>query len=133
MNEPPPDPDGEEGRKRRSSWRAWLFSRPAFVEALATPPDHSVLSRRPTGRTAVGLLLVAVSYVVCWPFIAVLSAVAVYLRRPSWAVIGSPVLYVLSTAIFGVGVWWAGPGMLKYVRTLQHIGLRWLARALGHR
>ncbi len=112
----------------KPTWRTRLLARRAFVEALGTEPDRSVFATPPSGRFRFGLALVALSYVIAWPSMAVLSAISIHIGRPGWAIVGSTALYALSYIVFGLGMWCAGPGAKRTWKVVRHLGLRWVAR-----
>jgi hypothetical protein len=95
-----------------------------FAEALEREADLSAFRRWPSARLASGLALVGLSYVVGWPAMAVWATVCLWMHRPKLAVIGPPLLYGLSWAIWAVGIWLAGPESLGHLRTLKHLALR---------
>jgi hypothetical protein len=86
----------------RWSLRRWLRQRGFVQRALATPPDP-LFRQRPSPRIVAGLVLLGASYLVAWPAIAVLGAIAAWLGRPK-LLLGAPVLYGLSWLIFAVGL-----------------------------
>ena len=114
----------------RGGWgrlRAWLRGTRLVRKALDTPVDP-VLRQPPSARIVVGLLLLGASYVLGWPAIALLGAIAAWLRRPAW-LLGAPVLYVFSWAVFAVGLVFIGS---KSISTGRAFGLL-LVRKLAER
>ena len=107
--------------------RTWLRDTRLVRRALATPIDP-VLLQPPSPRIVVGLVLLGASYVLGWPAIALLGAIAAWLRRPI-LLVGGPVLYGLSWAVFGVGLLFIGS---KSIGTGRAFGLL-LVRKLAER
>ena len=98
------------------------LTRTRFVrEALAGEIDLSVLRARPTPRGWLGLGLVALSYVMGWPAVGFLAAVAYWLGKPLILAVGGPLTYGLSHLVFLAGSWLAGA---QYVRILLRWGIR---------
>ena len=86
----------------------YLVGRKYIREILDNPTDLREFKERPTPRLIAGLILMGLSYVIGWPAVAALSALAVWLREPLIAVIGCPTIYGLSCVVFIVGAWLAG-------------------------
>jgi hypothetical protein len=86
----------------RQPLRRWLRQRRFVQRALATPPDPALQQRR-SKRVVVGLLLLGLSYLVCWPAITALAAVAAWLGQPK-LLLGGPVLYGVSWLLFLVAL-----------------------------
>jgi acyl-coenzyme A synthetase/AMP-(fatty) acid ligase len=107
--------------------RAWLRGTRLVRKAFDTPVDP-VLLRPPSARIVVGLVLLGASYVLGWPAIALLGAIAAWLRRPA-LLLGGPLLYGLSWAVFAVGLVFIGS---KSVSTGRAFGLL-LVRRLAER
>ena len=92
-------------------------------EILANPVDLSEFKERPTPQLITGLVLMALSYVIGWPAVIALSALAAWLQEPLIAIIGCPTTYGLSYVVFIVGAWLARTPhylgtLTKY--TIQH-------------
>jgi CHASE2 domain-containing sensor protein len=68
------------------------------------------------------------SYVIGWPAVAALSALAVWFREPMIAVIGCPTTYGLSYVVFIVGAWLARAP--HYMGTLTRYTLQLFLRKL---
>jgi hypothetical protein len=90
-------------------------------ESMEEKADLSLLRAKPTPRVLLGLWLVGFSYIIGWPAVGLLAAIAYVLREPLIVAIGGPVIYGLSNLVFWVGSWLAGA---RYVRVL----LRWATR-----
>jgi hypothetical protein len=83
-------------------FRTWLRGTRLVQKALGTPVDP-VLLQPPSGRIVAGLVLLGASYLLGWPAIALLGAIAVWLERPV-LLLGGPMLYGFSWAVFAVGL-----------------------------
>jgi hypothetical protein len=110
-----------------ASFRQWLRRRRLVQKALDTPIDP-VLLRPPSARIVVGLILLGGSYLLGWPAIALLGAIAAWLRRPV-LLLGGPVLYGVSWLVFAIGLVFIGS---KSISTGRAFGLL-LVRRLAER
>jgi len=90
-------------------------------QAMAEKADLGAFKEKPSGAVLAGLALLGFSYVIGWPAVAGLGAVAIYLKKPIIAVVGGPLTYGLSHLVFLVGMYLCGK---KY----PAIFLRWLTR-----
>jgi hypothetical protein len=104
--------------RRFAKLRARLCGTKLVQKALSTPTDP-VLLQPPSPRIVAGLVLLVLSYVIGWPAIALLGAIAAWLKRPI-LLLGGPVLYGLSWLVFAVGLVVIGS---KSVRTGRALGL----------
>jgi len=112
------------------SFRRWLRQRRFVQLALATPPDP-MFRQRPPARVVVGLVLLASSYLVAWPAIAVLGAVAAWMRMPK-LLLGAPIFYGASWAIFAIGLALIGSKSVSAGRALGLALVRKLAERYLH-
>ena len=85
-----------------SPLRRGLFNRRVVRKALATPVDPQFIGWPPP-RVLLGLALLGVSYLMCWPAIVALGAVAAWLRKPE-LLLGGPLLYGFSWLLFVAGL-----------------------------
>jgi hypothetical protein len=85
----------------------YLASKKYIKKILENPADLSEFKERPTPRLITGLVLIVLSFILGWPAIFALSALAVWLQKPLIAVIGCPTTYGLSYVVFIVGAWLA--------------------------
>ena len=108
-----------------NSWKMKVIRRIARTDfarsAVADRADLSAFKARPTPRICVGLFLMGFSYVIGWPLISVLGALAVYLGKPMIIAVGGPVAYGLSHLVFTIGMYFAG---VTYAKTF----MRWAVR-----
>jgi len=85
-----------------------------------------MLLRPPSARIVTGLILLVASYLMAWPAIALLGAIAAWLRKPILLVVG-PVLYGLSWVVFLVGLLLLGSKSLSTGRALGLLLVKKLA------
>jgi hypothetical protein len=64
--------------------------------------------KRPTVRVKIGLSLILLSYVICWPAIGVLGAISLYTEEPMILIVGGPIMYGVSHLMFLIGIYFAG-------------------------
>ncbi len=96
----------------------------AYVRrALAEKADLSAFKKKPSARILLGVFLIGFSYVIGWPAVAALGALAVYFDQPLVALIGGPLTYGLSHLVFIAGMALSGA---EY----SAIFLRWATRVL---
>ena len=98
------------------------ISETAYVRsAIEDKADLSAFKEKPSIRVILGLSAICFSYIIGWPAISVLGAVAIYINRPWLIAIGGPLLYVFSHLVFFIGMYLAGYNYAK-------IFLRWATR-----
>jgi hypothetical protein len=115
-----PDRPGAMGSTRR-----WLRQRRLVQRALVTPVDPMFLGR-PPARIVIGLSVVGASYILGWPALIALGAIAAWLRQPK-LLLGGPVLYGLSWLVFAVGLAFIGSKSISAGRALGLLLVRRLA------
>jgi CHASE2 domain-containing sensor protein len=106
----------------------YLAGKKYIREILANPVDLSEFKERPTPRLITGLILMGFSYVIGWPAVAVLGALAVWLKEPLIAIIGCPTTYGLSYVVFIAGAWLARAP--HYMGTLARYTIQFFFRKL---
>ena len=106
----------------------YITGKKCIKEILKTPADLSEFHKRPTPRLITGLILMGLSYVIGWPAVAALSALAVWSREPMIAIIGCPTTYGLSYVVFIVGAWLARAP--HYMGTLARYTIQALLRKM---
>ena len=94
--------------------------------AMEDKADLSAFRQKPTARVIAGVTAIALSYLIGWPLIALLTTAAVYYEEPFIALVGGPVAYGLSHLTFILGMYLAGA---RY----SWIFLRWLTRVGMHK
>jgi len=77
-------------------------------KSLIKSDGLSVLKQQPGTRVYVGLVLMAMSYLIGLPALAFLSYLSVKLSKPVTIAVGGPVVFLLVHIMFGVGVYLAG-------------------------
>lgn len=90
-------------------------------QAIEEKADLEAFKRRPSAKVILGVSLIVLSYIIGWPAVSALAALAIYLGEPLVAVIGGPLTYALSHLVFLAGMVLAGA---EYTR----IFLRWATR-----
>jgi len=83
----------------------YLAGKKFIQKILENPADLSEFKERMTPRLIAGLILMVLSFIMGWPAVAALSALAVWFKEPLIAVIGCPATYALSYLVFIVGAW----------------------------
>ena len=98
------------------------ISESAYVRsAIEDKADLSAFKEKPSIRVIAGVSAICFSYIIAWPAISVLGALAIYFDRPLLIAIGGPLLYGLSHLVFLLGMYLAGYDYSK-------IFLRWATR-----
>jgi hypothetical protein len=106
---------------------AYYLSKKEFVKsAIAEQVDLSVFKQNPGFRIYAGLLLIALSYILGWPAVALLGIISYYADNKLIFVIGGPSIYGFSWLLLIGGLWLAGA---EYSRNLS----RWFARLFVER
>jgi hypothetical protein len=108
------------------SLRRWLRQRRFVQRALDTPPDP-LFSRPPSARVVTGLLVLGASYLLGWPAVAALGAMAVWWERPK-LLLGGPIIYGFSWLVFAVGLALIGSNSVRAGRALCVALVRKLAQ-----
>lgn len=99
----------------------WLARRTYVAQAIRDRADLSAFSSRPSMRVILGLVIIALSYLLGWPAVGLLAAVAALLEEPLWLTLGGPAIYGFSYLVFFVGLFLAG-------REYATAFARWAAR-----
>ncbi|MFH2009823.1 MAG: hypothetical protein ABI333_24725 [bacterium] len=89
--------------------------------AISDGADLRIFKERPSARAVVGLIVMALSYLIGWPAVAFLGFLAVHYGEPLLVVIGGPLIYGISHVVFLIGAYLAGR---EYSRAL----MRWATR-----
>ena len=95
-------------------------------KSLSNPDGLFVLKRQPGKRVYVGLVLIAMSFLLGLPALAFLSYLSVKLSRPMIIAVGGPAVIVLVHIVFGLGVYLAGQNYASKV--LQWVTKRFLQK-----
>jgi hypothetical protein len=77
-------------------------------KSLSNQDGLSVLKQQPGKRVFIGLVLMAVSFLLGLPALAFLSYLSVKLSKPMTIAVGGPAVIILVHIVFGVGVYLAG-------------------------
>lgn len=98
------------------------FANTPYVRNVITEKaDLTAFKQKPTARILFGVFLIVFSYIIGWPAVAALAALAIYLHEPLVGIIGGPLTYGLSHLVFLAGMYLSGA---KY----SAIFLRWATR-----
>ena len=95
-------------------------------KSLTKSDGLSVLKQQPGMRVYVGLVLMAISYLIGLPALAFLSYLSVKLSKPMTIAVGGPVVFLLVHIMFGVGVYLAGQNYA--IKLLQWATKRFLQK-----
>jgi hypothetical protein len=101
---------------------------PYARRAAEEKADLSAFKEKPSFRVLLGVFLIGFSYVVGWPAISALAALAVYFGEPLLAIVGGPVMYGLSHLVFIAGMALSGA---KYSAIFMRWATRMLVEKLG--
>jgi hypothetical protein len=96
---------------------------PFVRNAIAEKADLTAFKQKPSARILFGVFLIGFSYIIGWPAVGALAALAIYLEEPLVALIGGPLTYGASHLVFMAGMYLAGA---KY----SGIFLRWATRVV---
>ena len=77
-------------------------------KSLSNTDGLSILKQQPGKRVYVGLVLIAMSFLLGLPALAFLSYLSVKLSKPMTIAVGGPAVIILVHIVFGVGVYLAG-------------------------
>jgi hypothetical protein len=103
------------------------ISRLTFVrQAIAEEADLSAFKERPSLMVITGVFLICFSFLIGWPAVAALGALAIHFGEPMIVVIGGPLTYGLSHLVFMLGMYISGG-------TYTMIFFRWLTRVAMER
>ena len=97
-------------------------------KSLSEPDGLSILKQRPGTRVYVGLVLMAMSFLIGLPTLAFLSYLSVKISKPMIIAVGGPVVILLVHIMFGVGVYLAGQNYA--IKMLQWATKRFLQKYL---
>ena len=77
-------------------------------ESLNKPDGLHILRHKPGKKVYIGLVFLAMSFLLSLPILAFLSYMSVKMSKPLIIVVGGPVVFVLVHIMFGLGVYLAG-------------------------
>lgn len=97
-----------------------LSQREYVRKAVAEHADLSAFREPPSFKIVLGMFLLVLSYVACWPLIAVLGGLAAHFGKP-WIAAAWPVVYGMSHLCFLAGIALTGFEHMQII-------LRWATR-----
>ena len=77
-------------------------------KSLSRPDGLSIFKQQPCTRVYVGLVLMAMSFLIGLPVLALLSYLALKMSKPMTIAVGGPVVFLLVHIMFGAGIYLAG-------------------------
>ena len=108
------------------SFARWIDQTKFGQISLTKPDGLSILKQQPGTRVYVGLVAMAMSYLIGFPTLAFLSYLSFKLSKPMIIAVGGPVVLLLVHIMFGVGVYLAGKNYA--VEVLQWATKRFLQK-----
>ncbi len=104
----------------------WLAQTKFGQKSLTNPDGLSILKQQPGTRVYVGLVLLAMSYLIGMPTLVFLSYLSVKLNKPMIIAVGGPVVFLMVHIMFGAGVYLAGQNYAVEV-------LHWVTKRFLHK
>jgi len=98
-----------------------LLQIPFVRSAVDDRADLQGMDNRTIFRCVLGIAMLSLSNLICWPLIAVLGGMSIHQNKPLIAAVGGPVVYAVTFICSIIGMAMAGG---KFVRAF----LRWRAR-----
>ncbi len=99
----------------------WVAQTEFGKSAIREQADLGSFKEKPTPRIITGIFLIALSYLIGWPAVALFGVLAVYFGQPLIAIVGGPVIYGISHLVFYIGLYLAGA---RY----SYMFLKWATR-----
>lgn len=100
----------------------WNWSRLAEMCCIQKTAEEELkfsdLKSKPSLRLGIAIAMILLSYLTCWPLIALLGVIAVKLDASLIFSIGSPSAYVFSHLLFVLGILVAGSEGAGYIKML---------------
>ena len=90
-------------------------------KAIKEHADLSAFKQKLTARNLLGIFLMGCSYIVGWPAVGLIGALAIYWQKPLLIIIGAPLCFIIAHLVFLLGMVLAGG---RYVLIL----VRWATR-----
>jgi len=103
---------------------------PYVRSAIEERADLSAFKQKPTKRILIGLIIIAVSYIIGWPAVGALGLLSVYAQEPLILIVGGPLIYGLSHLVFILGMYLAGAAHTRvFLRWATRVGMEKLIGA----
>jgi hypothetical protein len=100
----------------------YRISKTRYVRsAIEERADLAALKQKPTRRVIIGLIVIAVSYILGWPAVGAMGILSVTFQEPLVLIIGGPLIYGISHLVFILGMYLAGAAHTK-------VFFRWATR-----
>jgi hypothetical protein len=110
------------------SWIARTLMRIPYVKrAVDERADLGAFKEKVGIRVYAGLVVIAISYLIGWPAVALCGVLSVYFQEPLILLVGGPAIYGTSHVVFWVGVYLAGA---RYTAAFFRWGMRRLVEKL---
>jgi hypothetical protein len=93
-------------------------------KALEEEIDLGYFKQAPPPKVIIGLVLLGLSYLIGWPAVGLCGILAVYYHEPLILIIGGPVTYGLSWAVFGISMLLLGIHSYKGVDLISRYMIR---------
>jgi hypothetical protein len=77
-------------------------------KALEEKADLRPFKEKPSARILFGIFLMAFSYVIGWPAVALFGILSIYFNQPLIVILGGPAIYGTSHLVFLAGMYLAG-------------------------
>lgn len=101
----------------------YLLKKEHCRRAVDERADLRAFKEKLTTEMIMGIVMIAVSYVIGLPAVVALSVIAVWLNKPLIGFIGGPLIYGVSTLLFIIGIKMVGK---KYITAVW----RWFVRII---
>ena len=92
------------------------------IKLAAEPVELDIFQEKPSVQFLIGISVIGFSYLMAWPFIALLGIISLIFGNPMIVAVGGPVAYGLSYLVLFLGVWLAGKDSINYMRVFS----RWM-------
>lgn len=90
------------------SFAQWLGQTKFGQKSLAKPDELVIFKKNPGLKFYTGLVLIALSFLISLPTLALLSYLAMELNKPLIIAIGGPGVFIFVHIIFALGVYLSG-------------------------
>jgi hypothetical protein len=103
---------------------ALYFAQKEFCRAaIDEHADLSIFKKQLSVSVIAGLILITISYILGIPAVFIVGVISVWLKNPTFGVVGIPLIYGFSWLLLMLGLYLAGP---KYGKAFS----RWTVRVI---